>query len=217
MFLTYCTLLRFYTVWRLFAKYSTWNNDKAEKVCMECHCQSGTGFAIKCELKERPYTIIVVAISISIFIFGFAMRTAELPYPHSDEQNWSYLWNAMWCTIITMATVGYGDYYPETNTGRAIAILACIWGNFLISLMVVSLTISSEFNPSQRKAYDNIMKEIGIYEHSKKAMLVVQSLLKYNVATQKKIKKEEKLIHLNKIRDRIKDFQQHRKKLFVKD
>lgn len=38
MFLTYCTLFRFYTVWRLFAKYSTWNNDKAEKVCMECHC-----------------------------------------------------------------------------------------------------------------------------------------------------------------------------------
>jgi hypothetical protein len=54
----------------------------------------------------------------------------------------------MWCTIITMATVGYGDFYPETHIGRVIAILACIWGNFLISLMVVSLTISSEFNPS---------------------------------------------------------------------
>jgi len=79
----------------------------------------------------------------------------------------------MWCTIITMATVGYGDYYPETHIGRAIAVFACIWGNFLISLMVVSLTISSEFNPSQRKAYDNIMKEIGISEHRKKAMKVI--------------------------------------------
>jgi hypothetical protein len=78
MFCTFVTLLRFYLIWRLFAKYSTWNNDKAEKVCMECHCQSGTGFAIKCELKERPYTIIFCAISLSIFIFGFAMRAAEL-------------------------------------------------------------------------------------------------------------------------------------------
>jgi len=45
---------------------------------MECHCQGGTGFAIKCELKERPYQIIIVAIGISIFIFGYAMRAAEL-------------------------------------------------------------------------------------------------------------------------------------------
>lgn len=78
MFCTFIALCRFYTIWRLFAKYSNWNNDKAEKVCNECHCQSGTNFAIKCELKERPYTIIFVAIVISIFIFGFAMRAAEL-------------------------------------------------------------------------------------------------------------------------------------------
>lgn len=93
-----------------------------------------------------------------------------------------------------MATVGYGDYYPETHTGRVIAILACIWGNFLISLMVISLTISSTFNPSQRKAYDNIMKEVGILERSKKAMLVVQALLRYNVAYKKRsLDKKEQL------------------------
>ena len=70
------------------------------------------------------------------------------PYMYVSGFDWTYLWNSMWCTIITMATVGYGDYYPETHIGRFIAILACIWGNFLISLMVVSLTISSEFSPS---------------------------------------------------------------------
>ena len=78
MFCTFVTLLRFYLIWRLFTKYSTWNNDKAEKVCMECHCQSGIGFAIKCELKERPYTIIFAVITLSIFIFGYALRAAEL-------------------------------------------------------------------------------------------------------------------------------------------
>ena len=135
-------------LWRLFFNYSTWNNDKAEQVCLECHCQSGTNFAIKCELKERPYTIIIVAITVSIFVFGFAMRSAEVPYMYVSGDDWTNLWNAMWCTIITMATVGYGDYVPQTHVGRIIAVLACIWGNFLISLMVVSLTISSEFNPN---------------------------------------------------------------------
>ena len=79
MFCTFVTLLRFYFIWRFFAQYSRWtNNDKAEKICQECNCEGGTSFAIKCELKERPYKIMIVAIFISIFIFGYAMRAAEL-------------------------------------------------------------------------------------------------------------------------------------------
>jgi len=72
-----------------------------------------------------------------------------------------------------MTTVGYGDFYPHTPLGRFIAIMSCIFGNIMISLMVVSLTTSSEFSPSQRKAYDNIVKEIGVYENNKKSILVV--------------------------------------------
>lgn len=78
MFLTLITLFRFYLMWRVFAKYSYWNDEKAEKVCHQCHTFGGTSFAIKCELKERPYTILTVAILTSIFIFGYAIRAAEL-------------------------------------------------------------------------------------------------------------------------------------------
>ena len=79
MFCTLVTLMRVYYAWRYFAKYSTWtNNEKADKICKESNCEGGTSFAIKCELKERPYTIILAAITISILIFGFAMRAAEL-------------------------------------------------------------------------------------------------------------------------------------------
>jgi potassium intermediate/small conductance calcium-activated channel subfamily N protein 2 len=110
---------------------------------------------------------------LSILIFGIGLRAAEIPYMQVSNFDWTYLWNSMWCTVITMTTVGYGDFYPRTHLGRCIAILACLLGNVMISLMVVSLTTSSEFSPSQRKAYDNIMKEIGVYEHNKKAILVV--------------------------------------------
>jgi Ion channel len=66
----------------------------------------------------------------------------------------------MWCVIITMGTIGFGDFVPKTHLGRCIAILACVWGNFLISLMVVSLTVSSEFTvPAHRKAYEQILRK----------------------------------------------------------
>ena len=56
-------------------------------------------------------------------------------------------------------------------------------------------------------------------EHRHKSLLVITSLFRYNVALKRRLEmpKKEKLGLLNAIRDRVKDFQHHRKKLFVKD
>jgi len=92
----------------------------------------------------------------------------------------------MWCVIITMTTVGFGDFVPKTYLGRVIAILACIWGNFLISLMVISLTVSSEFTvPAHRKAYESIIRKGEEEKHKRNAAKVIYSLLAYNVASRK--------------------------------
>jgi len=53
-----------------------------------------------------------------------------------------------------MTTVGYGDYYPRTNLGRILGIICCFWGVFLVSMMVVTLTMSSEFEPKEQRAFD---------------------------------------------------------------
>lgn len=39
-----------------------------------------------------------------------------------------------------MMTVGFGDYFPRTHLGRSICIIACFWGVFVVSMMVVTLT-----------------------------------------------------------------------------
>lgn len=66
---------------------------------------------------------------------------------YKSELDWEYVWNGMWCMIITMTTVGYGDFVPKTHAGRLIGVVGCFWGTFLVSMMVVSLTISAEFTP----------------------------------------------------------------------
>ena len=53
-----------------------------------------------------------------------------------------------------MTTVGYGDYYPRTHLGRFIGIICTFWGVFLVSMMVVTLTMSSEFEPKEQRAFD---------------------------------------------------------------
>ena len=127
---------------------------------------------------------------------------------HVSGYDWTYLWNSMWCVIITMATVGYGDFVPKTYLGRVITIMACIWGNFLISLMVISLTVSSEFtDPAHRKAFESVIRSTEQLDLRNKAALAITSLLRYNLTAHKfELTSTLRLRHLNEIRDRLKRF-----------
>lgn len=63
-----------------------------------------------------------------------------------------------------MTTVGLGEGYPSTHLGRFIGVCACLIGMLLISLMVVSLTLSSEFTPEESKVFSkNHIYNISFY------------------------------------------------------
>jgi hypothetical protein len=147
----YCIIfLRVYWVWRVYFNYSLWMSEKAYHVCIHCYCKGGKMFAIKAEMKERPFLMLFIIFFSSIVIFGFSLRAIERCYDNEPiPQDWESMWNGMWCIIITMTTVGYGDYYPQTTFGRILGVLACLWGNFLISLIVVALTGILDFKPQE--------------------------------------------------------------------
>lgn len=151
---------RVYLFIKFYSYYSYWADDKAQKICDECNVLGGLSFAIKAELKERPYFTIGLIMSISIIIFGYSLRNIEVAFvkdiPSIRFQDWRFVWNGFWCIIVTILTIGFGDYYPQTHLGRLISVIACLWGTFLISLMVVSMTSTVEFTPQEEKAYEEL-------------------------------------------------------------
>lgn len=103
---------------------------------------------------------------LSILIAAFILRAAEMPVEEEggNKFGWIYYWNSMWCTFITMTTVGYGDIYPVSTMGKILCLLMCFWGNFLISLLIVSMAGVVEFDGGEQQAFFKINTEEAIFE-----------------------------------------------------
>lgn len=224
--------MRCYLLFRYFSFYSSWADDRAEKICNECNAKGGVTFAIKAELKERPYKAVGLLMLISILIFGYGLRNIEAAFMKNSEiskfQDWTYIWNGFWCIIITILTVGYGDLFPQTHLGRAIAVVACLWGTFLISLMVVSMTNSVDFTPQEEKAYDEIKKEKMYFSLKQKGLLLIREIYNLKVLIDEmeteeevyKNSKEHKMmlqLYINKFKKSLNDFRRFRKFIISKE
>jgi len=79
--------------------------------------------------------ILAVAVLFIIFVGGFGVFLAEHGYPGANITQYS---DAVWWAVVTLATVGYGDYYPVTAVGRIIAIFMMISGVGIFALMVAT-------------------------------------------------------------------------------
>ena len=46
----------------------------------------------------------------------------------------------MWLSVVTMTTVGFGDFYPRTHFGRVIGSFSAVIGIFWMSLTIMVIT-----------------------------------------------------------------------------
>jgi voltage-gated potassium channel Kch len=105
-------------------------------------------------------TFLTLCCAFSIFYFGAAVRNFEKTISPRDGANifkFNYYWNAFWCMILTMTTVGYGDIFPVTTAGRITTIIACIWGMFVVSMIIVTLTNIIMLTKEEDAAYKLIV------------------------------------------------------------
>ena len=93
-------------------------------------------------MKRDPVTTIFVVFCITIFSLAYVLRIFELPFFDKDADPANQLdsyFNAVWCIVITLTTVGYGDISPSTIPGRLICMISALWGAFLIGAIVSCL------------------------------------------------------------------------------
>ena len=107
------------------------------------------------ENTKMSVAILAAAAFSIIFVGAFGVFLAE--HGHSGANITQY-GDAIWWAVVTIATVGYGDYYPVTAVGRIIAIFMMISGVGIFALMVATFAkrrlekAESKFGPVTKPA-----------------------------------------------------------------
>lgn len=91
-------------------------------------------------------------------LISTAMYFVEKDGPQAE--NFANIPRTMYWCIITFTTVGYGDMYPESDAGRAIAAFAAVLGVFLMNVPIAFVLISFDEVYTTRKARESRMKRV---------------------------------------------------------
>jgi voltage-gated potassium channel len=117
--------------------------------------------------RGRIVVYTVSGVLLLIYTASLAVFDKE-PYQHGATIN--SFGKALWWSITTVTTVGYGDVYPVTNTGRVIAVLLMIGGISLVGVVTAALaswiiqSVAVEETASQAATaahIDELRSEIG--------------------------------------------------------
>lgn len=87
-------------------------------------------------LRGRVAVYVVGATSLILFCAALAVLDAERGRAGANIQTFP---DALWWAATTVTTVGYGDRFPTTSTGRTIAVLLMLGGIALIGIVTASL------------------------------------------------------------------------------
>jgi voltage-gated potassium channel len=114
-----------------------WHLVGIEKMCLLIHEGALSVAAI---LKHHSLFRVLIAAAATLIVGAWLVLLFEENAKGSNIHNYP---DALWWAIVTVTTVGYGDRFPTTEGGRAVAVILMLVGIGLIG--VLTATVASVF------------------------------------------------------------------------
>ena len=119
-------------------------------------------------LNARINIYVGLILPLLIYVCALGVYDAEHKAPGANILNFG---DSIWWAFVTICTIGYGDFYPVTFEGRAIAVLLMVAGLAFISVITVS--VATMF--LNRLEYDLLQKKVAPSARSRRATLLEES------------------------------------------
>lgn len=142
---------------------SFYTDPRSQRVSAIYGADANNMYAVKAIMVNNSWILVIFSTFISLMMFSIQLRLFE----RVVQPNFYHITTSMWNILITMTTVGYGDLYAMSHTGRFIAVAAAFWGVFLLSLFILALFSMFKLNSSEEKAY-NLLQRLMAKEEMKK-------------------------------------------------
>ena len=116
-----------------------YTSPRANRVCKMYGAKPGVIFSIRSAFKDDPFSFIAIIFIVSIFSFAILFRVSEYKIYEGEASITTMYINMFYMTVITMTSVGYGDFKPQSVLGRLTGTICVTWGVLIVSIMVVVL------------------------------------------------------------------------------
>lgn len=145
--------IRLFFLFRSLFQLVPFQDTFAIEVCEPHHVKANIRFSIKCLFKMYPMSMIVTILIATIPLIAYLLRLAERPFNDLATMDLNTYATTLWCTAVTIATIGYGDYYPYTNLGRIICALTGAWGAVMFSVIVFVIQDGMDLTKRQHTCF----------------------------------------------------------------
>jgi voltage-gated potassium channel len=110
---------------------------------------------------------LLLSLMLAVFVLVFSAAGMYLLEGDNDPQTFGTIPRAMWWSVCTLTTVGYGDIYPHTALGKVLGGLTSIAGIGLIAMPtgILAAAFSDAFQRTRSAREGNARGD----EHPRKA------------------------------------------------
>jgi len=139
---------------------SEYYKPRSKRVCEMNKVENNLFFTLKASMQGSAFEIYGLFFLMGIVFFTITIRIFEMELDSHPSVSCKFgnYWDTIWMVIITMLTVGYGDFYPSTVQGRGLAILSAIIGVLLISMLIVTITNMISFTYNEKVVFELIQR-----------------------------------------------------------
>jgi len=197
--------IRLFFLFRSLFQLVPFQDSFAIEICEPHHVKANIRFSIKCLFKMYPMAMIATILLSTIPLIAYLLRLAERPFNDLATMDLNTYATTLWCTAVTLATIGYGDYYPYTNLGRVICALTGAWGAVMFSVIVFVIQDGMDLTKRQHTCFLRIRGMRSSAEliltalryHSARYNPHLKATIKFQLAKEAKIHRLER-IQLNR-------------------